>query len=237
MKEPTPLELMAFHDGELDEARAREVRAWLAADREGAALLGGLRDLGRHVRTAAPRPAPPADLTDRIFAAIDAEAPSSPSEARLVPNHKPSGATPRDGLALVVPLRRQAAGAGRPPPAPSSSPAPPAPASAPAAHAQPRPSPTTRRALRWVSLSATGMSLAAAAAFVLWWVPGGGHGRLPGSAQPTAAIVPVGDAFGTDVDTVDFGARMGSIFFVSNDSQATPVLWIDDDDAESDDTP
>lgn len=207
MKAPTQLELMAFYDGELDEARAREVRAWLAAGSEGAALVENFRALGRHVRKAAPPPVLPPDLSDRIFAALDAE----PQAPRVEPS-----APPPERLAPVLTLR---------PPAPRP-------------HAVERPLPVARRALGWLPLGATGMALAAAAAFVLWWSPLGSGPRGSGPAQAGKTVTPSAiAAYGTNVDTVDFGARMGSLFFVSNDTQATPVLWIDDDDDENDDTP
>jgi hypothetical protein len=207
MKGPTPLELMAFYDGELDEARAREVRSWLAANGEGAALVDNFRTLGRQVRRAAPSPAPPPDLTDRIFAALDAEPAAPPAVPQVAPAEK---------LAPVLTLR---------------------PAAEPAA-APPRALPAARRALRWAPLSAAGMVLAAAASLLLWFSPGGGSlsGGPGASGKPTAPRVA-----GIDVNAVDFGAHMGSIYFVANDSQATPVLWIDDDDddddRESHDTP
>jgi hypothetical protein len=208
MKDPTPLELMAFYDGELDEARAREVRSWLAANGEGAALVDNFRTLGRQVRRAAPSPAPPPDLTDRIFAALDAELAAPPAVPQVAPAEK---------LAPVLTLR---------------------PAAEKAADAAPkRTLPAARRALGWAPLSAAGMMFAAAASLLLWFSPGGGSlsGGPGASGKPTAPRVA-----GIDVDTVDFGAHMGSIYFVANDSQATPVLWIDDDDdddGESHDTP
>jgi negative regulator of sigma E activity len=202
MKTPTPIELMAFYDGELDEPRAREVRAWLAANGEGAALVDNFRALGRHVRKAAPSPAPPIDLGDRIFAALDAE----PSGPRVKSQPAPS---PR--LAPVLTLR----------------PAAPEPA------AEPRRLPAARRALGWAPLGATGMAFAAAAAFILWWSPVGLGPRATSNVGPSKPTTLGITAHGTDVNTVDFGERMGSLYFVSNDSQSTPVLWLDDDD-ESD---
>ncbi|HEU4532583.1 MAG TPA: hypothetical protein VFS00_00650 [Polyangiaceae bacterium] len=283
MKAPTPLELMAYYDGELDEARAREIRARLAAGGEDAALVDGFRALGRHVRTVAPSPAPPFDLADSIMAALDAEV--APSQSRpsvkpsvpaveapapLLPLRHPSAG---DALAPVLTLRQpgaaQAPAAQGPRPAASERPAAPGPAAAgpslaaqgPAAvegpraapgavvalprpasvsprpaGASPRPvAPVVRRALGWASLGAAGMALAAAAAFSFWWSPAS-FGPRPEGLGPTSAImVNPSAAFGTDVDSVDFGVRMGSIFFVSNDSQATPVLWIDDDDDDNGD--
>ncbi|HEU4404305.1 MAG TPA: hypothetical protein VFS43_03300 [Polyangiaceae bacterium] len=197
MKAPTPIELMAFYDGELGEPRAREVRAWLAASGgEGPALVDNFRALGRHVRKAAPPPAPPPDLADRIFAALEAE----PSGSRVKAEPEPA---PR--LAPVLTLR-------------------------PAAPAEPRAE--TRRLPAAVrhALSATGLAFAAAAAFVFWWSSPGTLGPSGGPGKPSAPLGVV--AYGTDVDTVDFGERMGSIYFISNDSQSTPVLWLDDDAAE-----
>jgi anti-sigma factor RsiW len=201
MKAPTPIELMAFYDGELEEPRAREVRAWLASSGEGAELVDNFRALGRHVRKAAPPPAPPADLSDRIFAALEAE----PSGPRVKPASQPA---PR--LAPVLTLRPAA-----PEPGPEA-----------------RPLPAARRALGWVPLSATGMILAAAAAFLFWWSPGGLSPRIQGPGVAGKPVSPLVAITSTDVNSVDFGARMGSIYFVSNDSQNTPVLWIDDDDDE-----
>ncbi|MCU0683917.1 MAG: hypothetical protein MUF34_17025 [Polyangiaceae bacterium] len=269
MKTPTPLELMSFYDGELDEARSREVRAWLANGAnggEGAVLVENFRTLGRHVRKAAPPPALPFDLSDRIMAALDAElaanadAELAPSQSR--PSVKPnvpladvpapvllpwrhSSAT--DALAPVLPLRPAASEV--PPlaaqgPSPTSSVRPLAPQHPAAAPQQPMAAsqrlvaPVVRRVFGWAPLSAAGMALAAAAAFLFWWSPMGLGNRTPGFNPPVAIKVNPSAAFGTDVDSVDFGVRMGSIFFVSNDAQATPVLWIDDDDDDdADDDP
>lgn len=44
MTEEQQLKLQAFFDGELPEKEAREVAAWLAADADGTALLGELRN-------------------------------------------------------------------------------------------------------------------------------------------------------------------------------------------------
>jgi len=44
MDDKTQLKLQAWLDGELPEAEAREVAAWVARDREGAALAGELRN-------------------------------------------------------------------------------------------------------------------------------------------------------------------------------------------------
>ncbi|RYE94876.1 MAG: hypothetical protein EOO75_00805 [Myxococcales bacterium] len=73
MKQPSPLELMAFADDELDEPRASEVARWLAAHPAEAAGLDWQRDL--HQATAevgrASFGAPlDLDLSDRIMAAI-----------------------------------------------------------------------------------------------------------------------------------------------------------------------
>lgn len=274
MKTPTPIELMSFYDGELDEARAREVRAWLINGGEGAALVEGFRTLGRHVRKAAPPPAPPFDLTDRIMAALDAELGAdgdlAPSQSRpsvkpnvpladvpvlVLPLRHPSAT---DALAPVLALRPAASEAsplaaqglqlvaseGLPlaaqGPQPTASERPLAPQRPAAVSQRPlaaslRPvAPVVRRALGWAPLSAAGMVLAAAAAFLFWWSPVGLGNRTPGFNPPIALKVNPIAAFGTDVDTVDFGVRMGSIFFVSNDAQATPVLWIDDDDDDAD---
>lgn len=71
MSRPTQLELMAFFDGELDEARAEEVAAYLAENEDAAEMVAQLADLGDHVRAASSTQAPGVDIADDVMAAID----------------------------------------------------------------------------------------------------------------------------------------------------------------------
>jgi len=68
-------DLSALADGELDEARARELRARIAAEPRLAARLRAFEELRASVR-ALPAPALPADLEARLAARLAAETPS-----------------------------------------------------------------------------------------------------------------------------------------------------------------
>jgi anti-sigma factor RsiW len=73
MREPTPQELMAFHDGELDVAQAAEVASWVRHSSSARASLAGLAQLGELVRSAADaRAGQAADcLADAVMAEIE----------------------------------------------------------------------------------------------------------------------------------------------------------------------
>lgn len=66
---PTDLELMQFADGELDDARAAEIAAFLGENEEARAVVSALRALGADVRAAAEKPVD-VDVTDDVMAAI-----------------------------------------------------------------------------------------------------------------------------------------------------------------------
>lgn len=74
MTPPTDLELMMFHDGELDEERASEVRSFLDGNAAGRTKLAGLDIVGHAVREQAHASAQAAaDLTDLIMGKVRAE--------------------------------------------------------------------------------------------------------------------------------------------------------------------
>lgn len=77
MTPPTDFELMMFHDGELDDERASQVRSFLEKDAAARSKLSGLDLVGRAVREQARSAGEAsADLTDLIMAKVRAEAPT-----------------------------------------------------------------------------------------------------------------------------------------------------------------
>jgi anti-sigma factor RsiW len=93
----------------------------------------------------------------------------------------------------------------------------------------PRPSVVARRKLGPRPLAALGLAMAAAAACILWMRTAGHRSIVPvlDGSGPIAAV---------EVCRVDFGARAGSIFYVttSADKSATAVVWLTDDEPGSD---
>lgn len=210
MKRPTPLELMAYADGELDEPQAREVARWLVANPEDRALVAGMRSFHEQVGEAAERlvVAPPVDLTDSIFAAIErdnresAPAKSGPrltSRRVAEPPAKPQVASPP---ARVTTLHRRR-------------PYGPALAGVFAVAAA--------GLLWWRSPAPTQLASPA---------------EEPSHAQITSAVVAsvaidddavIGDD-GSAITSVEFGAQSGAIFYVRGDNTASAVLWLEDNE-------
>ncbi|HEY4158956.1 MAG TPA: hypothetical protein VGM29_12695 [Polyangiaceae bacterium] len=80
--------------------------------------------------------------------------------------------------------------------------------------------------LAWVSLS---LGLAAGAALLMR--------TLTIQPAPASLVVPSaehGAARSVAIESVDFGARGGTVFMVSTTSSDTPVVWTDDDDSDDD---
>jgi anti-sigma factor RsiW len=92
----------------------------------------------------------------------------------------------------------------------------------------PRPSVVARRKIGPRPVAALGLALAAAAACILW-MRTAGHRSIVASPDGSGAIAAV------EVDRVDFGARAGSIFYVttSADKGMTAVVWLTDDEPGS----
>lgn len=191
---PTQLELMQFADGELDEARAREIERHLAASAEARAFVSSIGTLGDLIRDSAAHHAADAlDVSDAVMSAIDSAL----------------SAQPPAPIAQLDEARRQ------------------------------REAQSARKGATLLALT-----LAAAAALVIWLNVAGRddaaveHGPV---AQPSAvasvAQLPSDEASGGDdgtaVDNVDFGERLGAIFYVPTGvkSAMTTVVWISDDEA------
>lgn len=111
MKPPTPIELMALADGELDEPRLSEVEAYLASHAREAEQVERARALHGHVADAL-RERPSIDLTDDVMAAIDRQ--SAAARNAQVPLVRPSARPPataaaRGGTVVTIALFAAAA--------------------------------------------------------------------------------------------------------------------------------
>jgi len=216
---PTELELMAYYDGELPEDRARDVERWLEAEEAGLddvyeRMAAGFDLVGRFVRDDGARIASAApSIADAVMASLAAEK----TAERAPPAQFVSAPTAADARPRLVRVD----------------------ADVPTLHqlsaSQPR---SKRRTVR--QLVAAGGVLAAAAACLM--VVLAGQGDAPIGEEPpvptllvaTAPVLaaPDPDAAGVAVDTVDFGAKVGTIFLQRGDAaSATTVVWIKDDEA------
>lgn len=110
MKAPTPIELMAYADGELDEPRASEVERYLVEHPEQAHVVERTRALSRGVSEALHER--DVDLADDIMAAIDRQA-AAGRNAALPPvrasARPPATAAARGGTVIVLSLFAAAA--------------------------------------------------------------------------------------------------------------------------------
>ncbi len=91
MKAPTPLELMALADGELEEPRLSEVEAYLDVQASAASEVARARELSARV-SAALQARPAIDLADDVMAAIDRQ--SAASRNAQLPAVRPSARPP-----------------------------------------------------------------------------------------------------------------------------------------------
>jgi hypothetical protein len=118
---PTDLELMLFHDGELDEPRRSEVASWLEQSSTGRTKLAGLSLGGDLLRDASMQRARDFDVTAAVMAGIAATNGTAPAEGgakviRLEPKPKAAPAdaskpVSQDGGRLLLPLTALAAAA------------------------------------------------------------------------------------------------------------------------------
>ena len=221
---PDELELMAYYDGELPDDRAREVERWLETA-EGAfcesdpgsdsygRLADGLDVIGRLVREDGARVASAApSLADAIMARVALEAPRKPSiDAPAIALAPSKAASKIVRVDADVPTLHQLSAA------------------------QPR---STRRVVRQL-VAAMGVLAAAAACLIVVLAgqpdaPIGEEPPVPTMLVATAPVLlaPDPEAAGVAVDTVDFGAKVGTIFLQRGDAaSATTVVWIKDDEA------
>ncbi len=253
---PSDLELMLYFDGELDDPRKSEVAAFVNADLRSQSKLAGLRMSSALVEAQAremaagpsPTRSPADDIANLVLAKIEAEGPfarttsgdpsrtasADPPTAKVIPfpvrNTSKSGATSGDRSHAATPAK-----------VPSH-----------------RSRPASENARRILGVAA--LAVAAAAALAIWGKQAAGPGAPPGvqvaqtapssapsplaspaptSAQPqvdVAAVAEGDEEHGVEVAAVNFGAHMGSIFYVPSGSieanHTTTVVWLADDAGE-----
>ena len=220
---PTDQELMLYADGELDDERLAELETLLAGDETAQRKLWGLRMTGDLVREAASELTTADSIADAVMMKIGAD--SQSNGARSVQDSRSSK------QAEVIPIgERRPAALGK--------------------VASKRAANDSSRSI-W---TLTAVAVAAAAGMMIW-------GRMAGEpilegprAQSTTSAVepavpaeaprplaaeassptPDGELeMGVEVAAVDFGARTGTIFYVSGDqgasSPTTTVVWLADD--------
>ena len=223
MNPPTDLELMMFHDGELDEARHREIELHLQGDgsapKTGTAKLAGLELLSSLVvESQVPVARAQEKQADSIASLVIAKLEPSDKpgiretlDPRSVPtsDRTSNGAAPANdnngrfimvlaGLAAAAAAALFVWGRSAPPDAPSA-----AVDAAVEAPAQPAP----------VETVAT----------------------LPAPSAPTSAAVPTVEEADSEpsvaVASVDFGAASGAVYYVPSDDagQTTAVVWLKDE--------
>lgn len=213
---PSDLELMLYADGELPEERIAEVEAYLDRSASARSKLRGLDLASALIREdALDRAARAGDLTDAIFARIQAEAPvvapapapklatvhALPVAAR-VPGAKAKPANDGSRAIFTLAAVAFAAAAGLMIWGKARI------AQDPQAHLRPMPAQTAAP-----------------------------RPELPAPAPAKSAEVAEGgdDEHGVEVATVNFGSRSGSIFYVPKgaapSNATTTVVWLNDDAA------
>lgn len=222
---PTDMELMLYVDGELDAARHREVEAHVSRDARCRAKVAGLDMAAGMVRESALSMGVPGGMADEVMSRIErGEADGLPVE--VPPAKSENGAAVRP-LSVTGLSRGAEASQKRGVASFESKPA--------------------NDNSRWIFALAA-LATAAAAAMMIWGKLEAGPPRATltppgpadtGAAPPSAAPEPIavaaaeGEATpGVEVAAVDFGARMGTIFYVptgsTNSSLTTTVVWLSD---------
>lgn len=218
---PTDQELMLYADGELGDERLAEVETHLAGDETAQRKLWGLRVTGDLVREAASELSTADSIADAVMMKIGAD--SKSNGARSVQGSRSSK------QAEVIPIgERRPAALGK--------------------VAAKRAANDSSRSI-W---TLTAVAAAAAAGMMIWGRMAGEptiegpraqsttsavEPAVPAEApRPLAAEAPTPDGeleMGVEVAAVDFGARTGTIFYVSGDqgasSPTTTVVWLADD--------
>lgn len=219
---PTDMELMLYVDGELDDARRAEIEAHLAQSESGRRKIAALRIGSGMVREHAMASAKDFDIASAVMATIDAVAADPPAKSSAKSPARKEGAE-----AEVIDIgARKAAAVDKPKAANDNS-----------------------RSI----FTLAAIAVAAAAALMIWGKMGADPGRSADSAPVTAKEAPVMPApppenppapsaevasaesdseHGVEVAAVDFGAHMGTIFYVPTDTAAgatTTVVWVDDE--------
>jgi hypothetical protein len=116
MSAPTDLELMLFHDGELEEPRRSEVAAWLEQSAVGRGKLAGLGLGGELVRETALARAASFDISAAVMAKVSEVKPAEGGKVlELRPKQEKATQQPaperQDGGRLLLPLTALAAAA------------------------------------------------------------------------------------------------------------------------------
>jgi anti-sigma factor RsiW len=204
---PSDLELMQYADGELESERAAEVEAWLDGSAQGRAIVASFGEIGHQVRDHADREAGRAGA-DSIVGDVMARLDETDHDANL--GSEQSRERQRAGSETggrVVPLpARKPTGLG--------------------------------------TYAMAGLALAAAAALVVWQVAGPvgspqgtAPSVLPSPSEPqmiASVQMPASDNDdrepGVSVDSIEFGAHAGTIFYVPTDTGTTTVVWLTDDE-------
>ena len=220
---PTDMELMLYVDGELDEARRAEIEAHLAQSESGRRKVAALRIGSGMVREHSLASAKDFDIASAVMAKIDAIAVDLPAEN--LPAKSPPAKKESAGADVIALRDRRPAAADRSKAANDNS--------------------------RGIFTLAA-IAVAAAAGLMIWGQMGAGPGRSADSAPVTAQEAPAIPApaekpvappteaasaeseeeHGVEVAAVDFGAHMGTIFYVPTDAVAgatTTVVWVDDE--------
>jgi anti-sigma factor RsiW len=211
---PTDLELMLYVDGELDEARHRQVEAYMFHDPSSRAKVAGLDIVAGVLREGALL----RSLADGIADAVMVNIERGPADGVGGENDAAPRALPTSALAAQQgtwgPFRRR---------------------------------PANDNTRRVVALAA--IAVAAAAVMMIW-------GRMEAEPAPSASTTTAPtevvatpsspaldpavaassdgeDEHGVEVAAVDFGAHMGTIFYVpqgsAGSSPMTTVVWLSDD--------
>ncbi|WP_437810255.1 anti-sigma factor family protein [Sorangium sp. So ce1078] len=212
---PTDMELMLYVDGELDEARHRQVEDYVLHDPRCRAKVAGLVTAADMVRDSALASSAADGIADGVM-------------AKILEGQREAARA--NGGAVVQPLAAS----------PSAEP--------PRARARLQGSPANDNARGIFALTA--LAVAAAAAMMVW---GRTDAEAPSAAltapapsavlappaatpahEPVAALGAEGEVEpGVEVAAVDFGARMGTIFYVPREAAAsgptTTVVWLSDD--------
>jgi hypothetical protein len=217
---PSDLELMLFADGELEGERFAVVEAFVASNADAHRKLSSLGLVSDLVREGAVASASPADgIADALMAQIAAE-----SGTNGVAH---ATATPPREVAVPIQL-------------------------APVATIAPRAGKPANDNSRGIFVLAAA-ALAAAAALMIWGRTADLHPEVASNLPavqtearpivvappaPIKVVEPAADTdgeHGVEVAAVDFGARMGSIFYVPTGSAAsnatTTVVWLNDEAA------
>lgn len=208
--DPSDRDLMLYADGELEGEQRAAVEAYLARSAAGKAKVAALNLVSSVVREQALGASGEADrIADAVMAKIATEG----AAAKEMHRPKPAAIT-----------------------------------SAPRALATqgPRDKPANDNSRRIFALAA--IAVAAAAGLMFWsrmdpTTPQAGHGPVATSTMShqqggTDPLALDEGGPGVEVEAIDFGARMGTIFYVPTEEIAsnvtTTVVWLNDDDDDDD---